>query len=155
MGFFSWDCKGCTHSVREGHRDDWMTKAVVLDKEGSRVIGFYDGYGSVGEGGTEIQNMRVQNMRDPEVWHHACYVAMGKPEYSGPSPGARDRGCTDYTLTRPRHAQDVEGLRDWKQNFLRNQREETKRVWKKGNDELRAKGEPVPDYALCLEETGE
>ena len=36
MGFFSWDCKGCTHSVREGHRDDWMTKAVVLDKHGSR-----------------------------------------------------------------------------------------------------------------------
>lgn len=150
MGFFSWDCKGCTHSVREGHRDDWMTKAVVLDREGSRVVGFYDGYGRVGEGGTEIQNVSK-----PEVWHHACYVAMGKPEYSGPSPMARDQGLTDYVLTRPRHAQDVEGLRDWRQNFLREQREEIKRVWKKGNDELRAKGEPVPDYALRLEETGD
>jgi hypothetical protein len=80
---------------------------------------------------------------------------MGKPEYSGPSASARDQGCTNYDLTRPRHAQDVEGLRDWRQNFLREQCEKTKAVWKEQNDLLRAKGEPVPEYALALEERGD
>jgi hypothetical protein len=126
-----------------------MTKVVVLDKEGSGFIGFYDGYGRVGEGGAE-----VLDMTEPEVWHHACYVAMGRPEYSGPSRSADDQGCTNYDLTRPKTKQDVEGLRDWQQNFLRKQREEIRAVWKKGNDELRAEGEPVPDYALALETRG-
>lgn len=150
MGYFSWDCKGCTHSIRGGHRDDWMTKAVVLDKEGSVIVGAYDGYGRVGDGGTEIQNID-----DPEVWHHACYLATGKPEYSGPSRSARDQGLTNYDLTRPRHQQDVEGLRDWKQNQLRALREKTKEVWKQQNDEARAKGEEVPEYALRFETQGE
>lgn len=149
MGFFSWDCKGCTHSVREGHRDDWMTKAVVLEEGGSRVVGFYDGYGRVGDGEFEIQNVNA-----PEVWHHACWLAAGKPEYSGPSRPARDQGLTDYDLPAPRHMQDVEGLRDWQQNYLREQRAKIRAVWKEQNDALRAKGEPVPEYALVLEGTG-
>jgi hypothetical protein len=150
MGFFSWECKGCTHSVREGHPSDWMTKAVVLERDGSRVIGFYDGYGRVGSGEFEILNVD-----HPEVWHHACWVAAGKPEWTGESRSASDQGLTNYDLPMPRHMQDVEGLRDWRQNYLREQRARTREVWKKMNDELRAKGEAVPDYALALEQVGD
>jgi hypothetical protein len=150
MGFFSWDCKGCTHSVREGSPADWMTKAAVLTEEGSRVVGSYDGYGRVGEGEAE-----VQNMTKPEVWHHACWVAAGKPEYTGPSPSARDQGMTDYDVARPRHMQDVEALREVKQTMLREMREKTKRVWTEEVQKMRDEGREVPDYALRLAEHGD
>ena len=49
MGFFSWDCKACGHpmispcAVNEDEVNRWMTQGVVLGKDGSRIMGTYDG----------------------------------------------------------------------------------------------------------------
>jgi len=94
MGFFSYICKECGHSILSPYSVDpeinaWMKDAVVLSPCGSRVIGEYDGYGRVG-GGYEDDHSY------DGVWlHQACWEKAGKPEYDhydGPSKGADDQG---------------------------------------------------------------
>ena len=103
MGFFSWDCKGCGHSIR--HRgacrkeSNWLSQAVVLTEDGSRVIGEYSGYGEVGgfhdEGSNELDGS--------SIWHSACWKLAGKPEFDGPSRHANDQGhfVGEYDPTEP------------------------------------------------------
>lgn len=88
MGFFSWNCKKCGKSIRSPYSIDenteWMCEAVALLENGSILMGEYDGYG-------RINDMSVSEMR-PTMYHHKCWIADGKPEYSGESAHAEDQG---------------------------------------------------------------
>lgn len=108
MGFFSWDCKGCKHSVREGH--GWMSKCLVQGKDGSQATGDYDGYGKIeGSFGT----IDLTDEGDFELWHHACYVLSGRPTFSGPSRTSRDQGMPPANeLAEPKSADDLRALKE-------------------------------------------
>lgn len=93
MGFFSWDCEVCGHpmlcdgAATEGN--DWMTDVVVMEKNGSRLMGEYDGYGRVG--GSSIN----WDSGQPQCYHHDCWEDVGKPEYNpkgGESESSADQG---------------------------------------------------------------
>lgn len=61
MGFFSWDCEGCKHSIRSQYSTNetsrWMTQVIILFSENASHSGIefpnrkpvekgvYDGYG--------------------------------------------------------------------------------------------------------------
>jgi len=95
MGFFSWDCKCCGHPALSpmavNDINKWMNEVVVLSPEGSRLIGSYDGYGRVDE--AELFDFFDDfNVEAPELWHKACWIKAGKPEYSGPSVRSEDQG---------------------------------------------------------------
>lgn len=122
MGYFSWDCKGCNHSVREGH--GWMGKAVVQGKDGSVVKGEYDGYGRISGdlGGLDSLGDIDGSF---ELWHQTCFKLMGRPEYSGPSRSARDQGTPPSDeFPEPRHADDLRALIELADQQLRKDREQ-------------------------------
>ena len=93
MGFFSWDCKECGHpalcsmATDDDGLNDWMSKIVVLKPNGTILVGEYDGYGRVD--GMEFNDLIDA---DIEIWHHACWVKAGKPDFSGPSDRSLDQG---------------------------------------------------------------
>jgi len=93
MGFFSWNCKGCGRSIRNRHAnaglDSWMSKAVFLLKNGTRVLGEYDGYGRLDQ--LEFDDAGVDGGMS-EWWHQACWEHAGKPDFSAPSGHASDQG---------------------------------------------------------------
>lgn len=77
MGFFSWTCPHCDHSVlataHEGI-NEWMREAVVLCPDGDVAEGTYDGYGHLA--GFEISDA----MEDGAVLVHlACWEVAGRP----------------------------------------------------------------------------
>jgi hypothetical protein len=77
----------CDSAATEGN--DWMTDVVVMQKNGSRLMGEYDGYGRVD--GAEID----WSGGEPQCYHHDCWEHAGKPEYdkgSGESQGSADQG---------------------------------------------------------------
>lgn len=93
MGFFSWDCERCGHpmlcdsAATEGN--DWMTDVVVMQKNGSRLMGEYDGYGRVD--GVEID----WSDGEPQCYHRDCWEADGRPGYHsacGGSTSSADQG---------------------------------------------------------------
>lgn len=89
MGMFSWDCNGCGFSMRDCKGcsvDSWMGRAVCLTPEGSRVIGYYNSYGQLGE-----YNL-VEQISKFAIYHHACWELAGKPEYDRPARHSRDQG---------------------------------------------------------------
>ena len=90
MGFFSWKCKGCDHSIKSPYDipEGWeyMNKAVFLQEHEHPIIGDYDGYGRVG--GYSIQMIADH----PELWHKKCWENAGEPEYTGGSDSASDQG---------------------------------------------------------------
>lgn len=89
MGMFSWDCNGCGFSLRDCKgcsQDNWMSRGVCLTPDGSRVIGFYDSYGHLGE-----YNL-VNQIGKFAIWHHACWELAGKPEYDKPARHSHDQG---------------------------------------------------------------
>lgn len=103
MGMFSWNCKGCHHSIREGA--EWMGEAVALTKKGSRIFGSYDGYGRID--GTDLVDLDGK----VELWHEACWTLQGKPEFTGPSKSARDQGMPNCDRKKPKSQEDVLALR--------------------------------------------
>ena len=82
MGFFSYECKKCDHSILSSYSSDpeingWMKDAVVLSPNGSRVIGEYGGYGDIGG-----MSAGEGHISGDAVWlHQACWEQAGKPEY--------------------------------------------------------------------------
>jgi hypothetical protein len=116
MGFFSWNCKECDHSVLSEHSTDpeinaWMKDAVVLGPGGDRVLGEYDGYGNVG-------GHNRSDLSDSQVWLHlACWEVAGKPEfdrYGEGSGGAGDQGFffgKEHDLIDPRISDPDERVR--------------------------------------------
>jgi hypothetical protein len=99
MGFFSWACKGCNHSILNpfsiNAKNAWMAKVTMLTKNGTVVHGDYDGYGRI-ENYSDPDSRSVFEIDwdkgEPELWHTECWKHVGKPEYSGPSDSARDQG---------------------------------------------------------------
>ena len=90
MGFFSSNCKGCGKSITYDTPDKpgapFNSNYCVGMQPLCTVIGSYDGYG-----GIDAHEM-YEYEPEPEMWHHHCWVKAGKPQYSGPSDGARDQG---------------------------------------------------------------
>tara|TARA_R110000824_G_scaffold304530_1_gene492337 strand:+ start:2363 stop:2695 length:333 start_codon:yes stop_codon:yes gene_type:complete len=88
MGFSSWNCKGCNESIKapDGIPTSiaWQNQCVLLEPNGSIIIGQYDGYGNVGHW--------EYDGSEPEMWHNKCWCSANKPSYSGPSASASDQG---------------------------------------------------------------
>jgi hypothetical protein len=112
MGFFSWDCPGCKHSIRHSHavNDDsaWLSEAVLVEPDGSTARGLYDGYGRL-----EMRSGRSIELGDsPLLYHEACYDLTGKPSYAKPSRSAWDQGhfVGEYDPKKPASRADVAAL---------------------------------------------
>lgn len=115
MGFFSYECKECGHSILSSYStdreiNDWMKDAVVLSSNGSRVIGEYDGYGNVD--GMDSESL------GGDVWLHlACWEKAGKPEhdhYDDSSAHAEDQGYFfryEHDVIDPRITDEAERAR--------------------------------------------
>jgi hypothetical protein len=115
MGFFSYDCKECDHSILSSYSTDpeineWMKDAVVLTPNGSRIIGEYGGYGDIGG-----MSSGEGDIDHDAVWvHQACWEVAGKPDYDrydGPSGSARDQGFffgKEHDLIDPRIKDEAE-----------------------------------------------
>ena len=95
MGFSSWECKGCSRSIRNAFSpsglEDWMEKAVVLFKDDSVLKGKYDGYGCL-EGPSHSEIDLSDSGDEGGWWHEACWEHAGRPPYDSPSKHARDQG---------------------------------------------------------------
>lgn len=91
MGFFSYECPGCSQSIRHPgacrEESRWMSKAVYIDSEGSRIKGEYDGYGRLGA--LDLGDNTTDKFA---LYHQACYKFLGEPSYTTPSKNARDQG---------------------------------------------------------------
>jgi len=110
MGFSSYECKACGHSVLSPHSVDpeingWMKDAVILGANGTRLICEFDGYS--GEYDEEVGY--------DAVWlHQACWEVAGRPAYDGfdgPSRPARDQGFffgRDHDMIDPRITDEAE-----------------------------------------------
>lgn len=91
MGFFSYDCKECGHPLlcrqaTDAGINDWMSDAVALGPDGSRILGEYDGYGRIGD---------TDSLHWAACLHRACWELAGKPEwdrYGSPSAQSADQG---------------------------------------------------------------
>lgn len=91
----------------------WMTKVVVLKKNGAKIVGEYDGYGNVGH---SEEDSDVFGYGNPVAYHKACWLALGKPEFDGkPSEHASDQGWffNDgiHNKPEPKTPADVEAIR--------------------------------------------
>jgi len=88
MGFFSWQCKKCDHSIKAPHNIptgwEYMNEVVWVREGEDPVIGEYDGYGT-------IEDLEVTWV-EPELWHKVCWRNAGSPEYTSPSDRAGDQG---------------------------------------------------------------
>mgnify|MGYP001256675179 CR=1 FL=1 len=119
MGFFSYNCKECNHSILSRHStnegiNEWMSHVVVLGSDGSRIDGEYDGYGRVED--EEIDEDEDRSF-DAAYLHYACWEIAGKPEfafYGTPSDSAKDQGYFfsdgDHDLIDPRVKEGREEL---------------------------------------------
>jgi len=90
MGMFSWNCLACGFSLRECKNcsvDSWMAQGVALSPNGTRVIGWYNSYGQLGD----TYNLADQ-MGDFSVYHKACWELVGKPEFTKQASHAHDQG---------------------------------------------------------------
>lgn len=124
MGFFSWNCKVCRHSVREGR--GWMSKAVVQGEDGSTATGRYDGYGRLdGSVGTiEVADMDGRFA----MFHQTCFKLAGRPEFNGVSESADDQGMPPSDeFPEPRHEDDLRALRELADERTRKARADAKR----------------------------
>jgi len=92
MGMFSWECKGCLHSILGPYvltkQNTWMNKATALAPDGSLLIGEYDGYGRIKS--TDLMDFSGGEV--PELWHYGCWMVSGCPKYEHPSTHAQDQG---------------------------------------------------------------
>ena len=118
MGFFSWDCEGCKHSIRGGYStyeiSRWMTRVVILFPKHSGPIsrGVYGGYGRLQEDDED------RNLGDEEpftMYHEACWKILGSPDkFSCASKYARDQGYfTDFNPPEPKNQKDLEEILDF------------------------------------------
>jgi len=143
MGCFSWECKCCGESAKEG--DDWMGQVVIVGEDGSVLRGTYDGYGRVHGG---LGSIDISDGPDSfALYHSACYKLAGKPDYDGPSRHADDQGLGESEIE-PRTLEDVEAIKT-----RRKARDaEQKARWEASKVQIRAeyeaKGEPVPEWLM-------
>jgi hypothetical protein len=114
MGFFSWNCKACGHSILSHHaiesNNEWMTRAVILNSDGEIMRGEYDGYGRCGSYDYN------ESCGDPEMYHEACWEVIGKPtEFTGASESSRDQGYffddNVHNVHPPKDLRDLENIK--------------------------------------------
>jgi len=111
MGFFSYECPGCSQSIRHPgacrEESRWMSNAVSLDSEGSRIKGEYDGYGRLGALDLGDADSKIA------LWHQACHKFLGEPSYTAPSKHARDQGhfVGEFDPREPTSVEDFASLR--------------------------------------------
>lgn len=114
MGFTSWNCPGCDHSVRHpgatNRKSSWMADAVAIFPNGDRTSGTYDGYGRIEGKGRTTELEIDQNFA---LYHQACWTILGKPEYWKPSESARDQGhfVGTYDPVQPRTREDLDRMK--------------------------------------------
>jgi hypothetical protein len=150
MGFASWDCPLCEHSVRHhGIPPRWMSEAVLV--KGQRLLrGDYDGYGRLHtESGTVKVVARYPGR--PMFYHQACFDIV-KPKTFQVSGPAADQGhfTGDYDPPEPKTRADLAKLR----KHMAAKREEADReeaMWKEKSAQKErdreARGEPEkPHY---------
>lgn len=107
MGMFSWDCLACGFSLRDCRgcsEKNWMAHGVCVTPDGSRVIGFYNSYGQLGE-----YNL-VDQIGKFGIYHKACWELLGKPEYTKPASQSRDQGFCHQLHGQPFAAPTVEWI---------------------------------------------
>lgn len=157
MGFFSWDCKACAHSVRADAAvndvSEWLSEAVLVEPDGSTIRGTYDGYGNLRtRSGREVE---VMGNMEPCLYHQACYDLMGKPSFDKASHGARDQGffVGEYDPKKPHSKADVEALAKDAKERAEADRLKAHEENVKYAAELTAKGEEIPDWLQRMIET--
>ena len=108
MGLFSALCNGCKNPILPTFNTEvinaWMSDCVAIYSDGTRVRGFYDGYGRLDnedgdcvagdeDGSVEPVCCWTSNNDGPTVWHAACWYNAGQPKrYEGQSAHAPDQG---------------------------------------------------------------
>jgi len=99
-----------------------LSEAVVLLDNGSRLVGTYDGYGSVAGGELDFGDSFT-------LYHKACWHLWGKPEYTTQSRSAHDQGyfVGEYDPSEPKSEADLESLR----KVGTEKREASRRMWQK------------------------
>jgi hypothetical protein len=161
MGLFSWNCKCCGHPALSRHAtdvgiNDWMNAVVILEKNGDRISGEYDGYGRAGHWDYNERN------EEPCLYHLACWEIAGKPAYSGPSTYANDQGyffddgAHDMLDPRQEHPADLRDLaadRDGRRRGLAFKRLDEdadegtyEALWE--NQKAQARAMPVPERMM-------
>lgn len=105
MGYFSWNCKACGESMKEG---GWMGNVAIISEDGSVVRGIYDGYGRVE---TRMGELDLMDGDERFACYHAtCYALAGRVAYDGPSDSADDQGLGEYE-TEPKTLGDIENIK--------------------------------------------
>ena len=116
MGFFSWDCRDCGHpmlsSWATNETNGWMQDVAVIQSDGARLRGLYDGYGRVISHFSPNTLIEICNpilhpgYGDPECWHAACWGLAGEPTtYTEGSEMSEDQGYffgDEHNIERPR-----------------------------------------------------
>lgn len=143
MGFFSWQCPTCDHSIR--HRgacapsSKWLSEAVAVYPNGDRISGEYDGYGRIG--GRDVDG-------DVAIYHRACYKLAGEPSFRTPSEAASDQGhfVGEYDPKKPKSAEDCARLREVATVKREQERQEALAFRAKMKAEYLARGEEPPAW---------
>ncbi len=111
MGFYSWICPCCGHSIRHlratNPDSSWLADAVFVFANGDTLSGIYNGYGEVG--GFDLED---SDERCFDVYHRACRTIAGRTPFAGGSEAARDQGhfVGEYDPSEPKNAHDLEAL---------------------------------------------
>jgi hypothetical protein len=149
MGFFSWECPCCKHSIRSEastNKDSaWMSKAILVWSEGSTLRGEYDGYGRLTtRSGREVEGLGEGP--DPSLYHQACWDLL-KPGYR-PSENAHDQGffVGEYDPKRPRSVKDVQALAQAAEAAAVARQQEAMKSREDLRREYAVKGEPLPEW---------
>lgn len=128
MGFFSWTCPFCGHSILNPHSipdigRTWLMSVTALGPDGIVAQGHYDGYGTVlpAPDCVSTEPYQIPWPAEPEgikLMHTACWEALDKPGYTDIpfAKNAEDQGFfidpEAYRLTLPQQAYDVSCIRD-------------------------------------------
>jgi len=154
MGFFSWDCKGCGHSMRSAYSTTqtsaWMKQVVIYAKDSKTARrGEYDGYGRVG-GSDYDDNNTFWEGREFTAYHKACHEILGKPKFDGQSRDANDQGYfvgDAVDPAKPKTLEDLAYYREAAEATLERLRED----WKKAREEYDAKDQEKAAVASWIE----
>ena len=136
MGFLSWDCPCCDHSIRHPGAvsavSRWMSHAVAVFPNGDRISGEYNGFGSIGS----YEDAFDDNLA---VYHRACWVIVGKPDFTKPSEPARDQGhfVGNYDPAEPKTLADCESLQKIAREKAEAERREAENFAQRMHDESR------------------
>lgn len=89
MGFFSWNCTECGHSIMAPYVDTGdlnLNKCVVLTPGGNMIKGSYDGYG-------RVEGFEIDWQKPVQLMHEHCWEEAEKPmEFKRASPNAEGQG---------------------------------------------------------------